>query len=380
MITRAIEESIRKMSRQYPVILVQGPRQSGKTTLCKALFPDKPYILLEDPDTRLAATEDPRSFLSKYPEGAVLDEVQRVPHLLSYIQGIVDEKNNPGMFILTGSSSILLMDNVTQSLSGRVAVFTLLPLSVDEASGLYPSDTMESFIVNGGYPRLLTQKMDAGYYYDNYVSTYVEKDVRSILKIKDSDLFRKFIRLCAGRIGSILEITNLARDCGINQKTCSQWLSILESSYICFKLNPFFLNRNKRLIKSPKIYFFDTGLACALLGITSENQLENDQMVGNLFENLVILERFKKSFNTINLEKQYYYRTSDGIEVDLIEEKQGRLFPTEIKYGKTFNNQWVKGIKVFRSEYPQSEEGTIIYTGSQCFSFNGINVSNEILK
>lgn len=373
-----MSDRLLSIAKEYPVVLVQGPRQSGKTTLCKSLFSDKPYILLENPDILARVTEDPIGFLEQFPNGAVFDEVQQAPHLLSYIQGIVDRKNIPGMYILTGSNNLLLMQSVSQSLAGRIAIFSLLPFSLQEIKDIEKIKNTESRILFGGYPRLISTDMNRSAFYENYISTYVEKDVRTVLKIKEESLFRSFISLCAIRVGNILNITSLARDCGISVVTARQWLSVLETSYILFTLQPYYENRTKRLVKTPKLYFYDTGLACSLLGITDENQLSADKMRGALFENLIILESVKDKFNQLGTEKLFFYRTSDGIEVDLVKQKGRKLFPIEIKASKTFSPDWFKGINKFNSEYPESLGGTVIHEGKESFKFKNMKVQSYL--
>ncbi|MGP1419571.1 MAG: ATP-binding protein [Sphaerochaetaceae bacterium] len=374
-----MQEKLLALSKEYPVLLIQGPRQSGKTTLCRMLFPNKPYVLLETPDIREQANEDPRGFMRQLPDGAVIDEIQRVPELLSYIQGIVDEKESNGMFILTGSSNILLMEAITQTLAGRVAIFSLLPLSIQETRNLTLLDSYEKRIIYGGYPRLLADRMDKDAFFENYIMTYVEKDVRSVLRIKDADRFRIFLSLCAERIGGLLDITALSRECGISTKTVSEWLSILEASFICFKLQPYYNNRTKRLVKTPKLFFYDTGLACALLGITSEARLQKDRMRGSLFENLVILEEVKRKCNSASSDKLYFYRTADGIEVDLVKEKGRTLYPIEIKCSETFSPAWTRGIDKFKSEYQEmSSAGTIVYAGEKSFAFKDFHIKSYL--
>ena len=293
-IERQIATAVKEAATKLPVITIVGPRQSGKTTLAKALFPDKPYRTLEHPRTYENARRDPEAFLAELPDGAIIDEVQRAPDLLSYIQCIVDEKGTNGLFVLTGSSNLLLMKNVSQTLAGRCAIFTLLPFSLVEADGLLPKGDMLSAVLAGGYPRLLTSGARRNTFYDGYISTYVERDVHQLLKIKDTLLFTNFLRLLVGRIGTILDVTSISNDTGVSTKTVMEWLSILHTSYICFLLPPWHENRGKRLIKSPKLYFYDTGLACALAGIDDAEQLNRDPLRGALFENLVILEAMKR--------------------------------------------------------------------------------------
>ena len=377
MIKREMSSTLKKVAKEYPVVLVHGPRQSGKTTICKAVFTDKPYVSTENPDTRSRALEDPRGFLADFPNGVILDEIQRTPNLLSYMQQIVDEKKQNGFFILTGSDNFSLQQITSQSLAGRIALLTLLPFSMKEIKSETWLTGTDKRILYGGYPRLITETPDRTFFFKNYIGSYIERDVRQIVNVKDSNLFHRFLTLCAGRIGSILDYTSLSNDCGISVKTVKEWLSILESSYICFLLNPWYVNRNKRLIKSPKLYFYDTGVACSLLGIYEEAQLNRDPLRGNLFENLVILEKIKQAFNTTKPSNFWYYRTSSGIEVDLVEENGRTLTPTEIKSAASFNSSFCKNLTVFKSEYPKESAGeNIVYAGSENFTYKGIRVCN----
>lgn len=377
MIKREMSSTLKKVAKEYPVVLVHGPRQSGKTTICKAVFSDKPYVSMENPDTRSRALEDPRGFLADFPNGVILDEIQRTPNLLSYMQQIVDEKKQNGFFILTGSDNFSLQQITSQSLAGRIALLTLLPFSMKEIKSETWLTGTDKRILYGGYPRLITETPDRTFFFKNYIGSYIERDVRQIVNVKDSNLFHRFLTLCAGRIGSILDYTSLSNDCGISVKTVKEWLSILESSYICFLLNPWYVNRNKRLIKSPKLYFYDTGVACSLLGIYEEAQLNRDPLRGNLFENLVILEKIKQAFNTTKPSNFWYYRTSSGIEVDLVEENGHTLTPTEIKSAASFNSSFCKNLTVFKSEYPEESTGeNIVYAGSENFTYKGIRVCN----
>lgn len=372
-----MSSTLKKVAKEYPVVLVHGPRQSGKTTICRAVFTDKPYVSMENPDTRSRALEDPRGFLADFPNGVILDEIQRTPNLLSYMQQIVDEKKQNGFFILTGSDNFSLQQITSQSLAGRIALLTLLPFSMKEIKSETWLTGTDKRILYGGYPRLITETPDRTFFFKNYIGSYIERDVRQIVNVKDSNLFHRFLTLCAGRIGSILDYTSLSNDCGISVKTVKEWLSILESSYICFLLNPWYVNRNKRLIKSPKLYFYDTGVACSLLGIYEEAQLNRDPLRGNLFENLVILEKIKQAFNTTKPSNFWYYRTSSGIEVDLVEENGHTLTPTEIKSAASFNSSFCKNLTVFKSEYPEESAGeNIVYAGSENFTYKGIRVCN----
>lgn len=372
MIERQIKDFLIKAASEYPVVLVHGPRQSGKTTLCRATFGHKPYISLENPDVRERAIQDPRGFFNSLPSGAILDEIQNVPQLLSYMQQIVDDSKQNGMFIITGSNNFALQQAITQSLAGRVAMLKLLPFSMAETKDLNVDSSIDKLIISGGYPRYITERPDRTFFYQNYISTYVERDVRQIVNIKDASLFHRFLVLCAGRIGSILDYTTLSNDCGINVRTAKEWLSILEASFIGFSLNPWYVNRTKRLVKSPKFYFYDTGLACALLGIAEESQLNRDPLRGNLFENLVILEKMKQAYNRAEQKNFWYYRTSDGKEIDLVEETGRMLTPFEIKSSETFNSDYIKNFATFEKEYPEMcGEKIVIYGGCEDFEFKG---------
>ena len=372
-IKRSIESAIKSAFAHYPVITITGPRQSGKTTLVKMLFPDKPHCSLEDPDIRRFAESDPRAFLAGFPDGAVFDEVQRVPNLLSYIQGIVDDKKKNGLFVLTGSSNLLLMKSVSQSLAGRCAIFTLLPFSMKESSGIAEIDNAMSCILRGGYPKFITSDEEIPDFFANYINTYVERDVHQLLKIKDSLLFTNFLQLIVGRIGTILDVTSISNDTGVSTKTVMKWLSILHTSYICFLLPPWYENRGKRLVKSPKLYFYDTGLACALAGIKTVEQLTHDPLRGGLFENLVVLEKMKQSFNAGERPDLYFYRDSNGVEVDMVEHSGRKLFPTEIKSSATFNPDFCKNLHKFAERYADKcEHPSVVYCGKEAFTFKGI--------
>lgn len=377
MIERLMKRTLLKSAEEYPVVLLHGPRQSGKTTLCKDAFPQKPYVSFENPDIREWIREDPRSFLDKYVGGAILDEVQRVPELLSYLQQIVDESPSKGRFILTGSDNFALQQATSQTLAGRIALLTLLPLSLAETNGIDWLKGVDASILSGGYPRYVSERPSRGFFYRNYISSYVERDVRRLVNIKDADLFHRFLTLCAGRTGSLLDYTALSNDCGVTVKTVKEWLSVLNASFICFELHPWFANRTKRLVKTPKLYFYDTGLACALLGIDSESQLERDPLRGGLFENLVILERLKKRLNAAEAARLWFYRTSSGVEIDLVEESGRKLFPTEIKSAATFSSDFIKNFATFEKEYPEEcADKTVVYAGAENFTYKGVRVRN----
>ena len=309
MIPRKISNKLLYLSTKYPVVAITGPRQSGKTTLVKHTFPEKKYLSLEDPDTREFALTDPRGFLSTCPNGAIFDEVQRAPDLFSYIQTIVDDRNKEGLFILTGSFNFGLIEGITQSLAGRTGLLTLLPFSYHELAGvdIAPS-LLEELLYNGGYPRIYDKNLPPSEWHSNYITTYLERDVRALKKIGDLDQFQKFIKMCAARCGQLLNLSSLGNDCGITHNTAKEWLSVLRASYIVFMLQPHFKNFNKRLVKTPKLYFYDTGLLCYLAGITSCSELKTHALRGPIFESWVVSELIKGRFNRVLKENLYFWR------------------------------------------------------------------------
>lgn len=375
-IHRAMSEAINEASQYFPVITLTGPRQSGKSTLLRHLFPSLPYMSMENPDIRSEAKIDPKGFLATFTNGVIIDEVQHVPDLLSYIQGIVDE--SPGRkFYLTGSSQFSLLKNVTQSLAGRTAVFELLPLSLDEIARLKKDDSIDRLLYNGFYPAIWSGKNLPHLLYPNYIKTYLERDVRDLLAIKDLDLFQRFIRLCAARIGSVFVASELSNELGVAVNTITSWLSVLQASYIIYMLPPFFSNTRKRLTKSPKIYFTDSGVAAYLLDIDSPQVMNRDKMRGHLFENMVIMNFLKDRFNKGVNGGLYFYRDSNGNEVDLLVKSGSQYCCYEIKSSATFHADFAKGLKNFEKNYPDLvKEKTVIYTGSKMPDFEGIQLIN----
>lgn len=366
MIKRSLEPIVKTLASQYPVVTVTGPRQSGKTTLCRHAFPGKQYVNMESPDTRQFATDDPRGFLAGYPDGAILDEIQRTPHLLSYIQGIVDERQAPGMFILTGSQQFEVLNTINQSLAGRTALLKLLPLSISEIKSSYPVSSIDKLLLTGFYPRVYDRDLNPTQAMGDYFETYVERDIRQLVNIKDLSLFEKFVRLCAGRVGQILNLQSLANDVGISHTTARTWLTLLEASYIIFILHPWFRNFSKRLVKSPKIYFYDVGLASYLLGLESELHVSRDPLRGSLFENLAVIEALKFRFNQGKKSNLHFYRDTKGNEVDLLIEAGPDIFPVEIKMGATIVPDFFKGVKNFSQVVPTLPFGSgLIYGGNE---------------
>lgn len=360
MIPRKAEEEIKSLSKQFKAIAVTGPRQSGKTTLVRKVFSDKQYVNLENPDIRRFAIDDPRGFLSNYSDGAILDEVQRTPELFSYLQQILDEKEEQGQFILTGSNNFLLQENISQSLAGRVGYLFLLPLSIDEISN--ESRQTNNLLLKGGYPELYQKEIEIDKYFANYIRTYIERDVRLLKNINDLYLFERFLRLCAGRTGQLLNMSSLAGDTGIDVKTVASWIGVLEASFIVFRLQPYHKNYNKRIVKMPKLYFYDTGLAAALMGIESTTQLDIHPFKGGLFENLVILEFLKGLYNQGKPNNLFFWRDNTGNEIDLLIKRGESRVPVEIKSGQTITDDFFKGIKYW-NKLTQTEGGYLVYGG-----------------
>lgn len=372
MIKREITNKLLQLAGLYPVVSVTGPRQSGKTTLVKYAFPNYDYVTLEDPDIRMIAINDPRKFVENHKIGLIIDEVQRVPNLFSYIQGVVDISDKQGQFILTGSQNFLLLENISQTLAGRVAILKLLPLSMNELKIAKKSnESFEKLLFTGFYPRLYDKNINPTDFYPFYIQTYVERDVKLIKNIINQSTFVRFISMCAGRIGQLLNITDLANSCGISQITVKSWLSILEASYVIYLLQPHYKNFNKRLVKMPKLYFYDTGLACSLLGIRKESQLISHFAYGFLFENFIINEFIKNLFNKSKEPKFFFWRDKSGKEIDIIAEQADRLIPIEIKAGKTFSYDYIKNLKYWNKLSQNSSENTyLIYGGDNNFDIS----------
>jgi predicted AAA+ superfamily ATPase len=365
IVKRTIRHEIGKYLTKFPVLAVTGPRQSGKTTLLKSILPDYRYVSLENPDMLDFATKDPNGFLKEYDEKVIFDEVQQAPKLFSYLQTLVDEQKQMGQFILSGSQNFHLMERITQSLAGRVAMFKLFPFDFEElkSADLLEQDYLKAMI-KGFYPAIFDREIPSGKYYRNYIQTYIQRDVSGLMAIKDMRLFRNFLALCADRSGQLLNLNALANDCGISQPTAKSWLSILQSSYIIFLLHPYFENFSKRVIKSPKLYFYDTGLLTYLLGFDSSEQLLAHSKKGNLFENLIIAETVKKLSHNDADDETWFWRDSAGHEIDLIIETGQSLKLFEIKSTQTFMTKMFKELNYFEEISKKTNlEKYVVFTG-----------------
>ena len=364
MIERIIKKKILLLARKFPVISVTGPRQSGKTTLIKSAFPDYRYETLEDPVTRLLAQNDPVRFLGGK-EKIIIDEIQRSPELFSYIQGMVDKNNISGQFIISGSQSFLLNQHISQSLAGRVAILNLLPLSIAELQkGKIDVADYEKLIFTGFFPRIYDKKISPADFYPNFIQTYIERDIRLLQNIHDLNTFVRFIKICAGRTGQLINYTSLANDCGISPNSARSWLSLLESSHIVFLLQPHYQNFKKRMVKMARLYFTDTGLASSLLDIQSENQLSSHYLRGALFENLILSEFIKMRLNSGLRPNIYFWRDNKGMEIDCLIETGETVTPVEIKSGNTFNPDYFKNLRYWnRISGNNPENSWVIYGG-----------------
>ncbi len=366
-IPRDIRAEFRRAAESQPVVTVVGPRQSGKTTLVREVFPGKAYRSLEDPDVRAFAAEDPRGFLDGLRDGAVLDEIQRLPDLLSYLQGMVDADPVPGRFILTGSQHFLMMQGVSQSLAGRTAILSLLPLSVRELAAAGIADPgMDALIQRGFYPRLHERPLEPYPLLRDYFATYVERDVRQLLKVHDLLVFERFVRLCAGRVGQLLNLSSLAADAGVSATTAREWIGLLETSFVVFRMPPWHANIGKRLIKTPKLYFHDVGLAAYLCGIERPEHLASHPLRGGLFENLVVSELLKTRFNRGRDNRLMFFRDRAGREVDVLYPFGPKLLPMEIKAGRTLQGEWFSGLKMAAGlSAGFMDRGVVVYGGGE---------------
>jgi len=391
MLNRHLATTLQESARGYPVVTLTGPRQSGKTTLVRAAFPEHAYVSLENPDHRAFALEDPRGFLEPFDGGIILDEVQRTPDIFSYLQGIVDEDDQPGRFILTGSQNFLLLQSISQTLAGRCAVLHLLPFSRSELASQRPMQIEKvgaggkrtaprdgdlfSTLLTGGYPRIHDKQLESQDWLANYYQTYLERDARDVLNIGDLEALGRFIRLCAGRCGQLLNLSSLANDCGISHTTARRWLSALEASFLVYLLRPHDRNFSKRLIKSPKLYFLDSGLLCYLLGVRSAEDLRIHASRGAVFESWVIAEALKSYYHQGDVPRLYFWRDSTGHEIDLLIDRGQTLVPVEIKSGQTINDDFFKGLEYWRQLPEQADApASLVYGGADAYRRRKVDV------
>ncbi len=376
MIPRTVEKYVCELLKGFPIVTITGPRQSGKTTLARKIFSDRPYTSLEDPDVRLAAVDDPRSFLARFPDGAVLDEVQRCPQLFSYLQTLVDSDGRMGMFILTGSQQFGLISGISQSLAGRTAFVELLPFSLAELDQVnkLPAD-VDRLLYSGCYPPIHDRDVPPRAWLTAYVTAYIERDVRQITQVQDLETFQRFVRLCAGRTGQLLNLSSMATECGITHNTAKAWISVLEASYLVFLLRPHHANFNKRLVKTPKLYFYDVGLVSWLLGIQKTEQLATHPLRGNIFETLIVSELVKTYFNQTEKSPISFWRDSAGNEVDILIDQGGKLRSVEIKSGRTLTRDSFAGLEKWLTIAADSAmQPCLIYGGDDNYHHKGIQV------
>ena len=376
MIKRQAETVLLDLAKGYPILAITGPRQAGKTTLAQSTFPDKRYVSLEDLDEREFADQDPRGFLARFPDGAILDEAQRCPNLFSYLQTRVDAEKRMGLFVLTGSQQFGLMSNITQTLAGRVGLIQLLPFSLQELQATNtPISSLDDVLWRGMYPPIYDRNLAPEKWFSKYVMTYIERDVRQVVEVKNLSLFQRFIKMCAARVGQLINMSSLAIDCGVSHNTIRSWLSVLEAGYVVFLLQPHHQNFGKRLVKTPKLYFYDTGLAAYLLGIRDAEHLSIHSARGSLFENLVVSELLKQRYNQGLASNLYFWRNNTGDEVDVVIEQGEQLMPMEIKSGQTFNADFLTGInKWMKIAGDAALTPQLIYGGSENMTRNGVEV------
>lgn len=376
MLPRRMRDECLSLAQLFPVVALFGPRQAGKTTLARDTFPEHVYVNLEDLEMRSFARDDPKDFLNAHDtgKGVLIDEVQYAPELLSMIQVAVDQQRIPGKYVITGSQNILMNAALSQSLAGRVGILTLLPFTIKElksSSALQASLARQLY--HGMYPSVNADGIPPEKWYPNYIRTYLERDVRNVTQIRDLSAFQDFLALCAGRIGQLLNISELARDCGIHRATVEQWLSVLEASYILFRLKPYHRNFSKRIIKSPKLYFYDTGLAASLLGIKDAQQLHTHYLRGGLFESFVVSELIKRRFNRGLAADCFFWRDKTGLEVDCLIDSDFGLMPVEVKSGATFSGEWIGGLQAFAElSGTPLKNSVVVYGGERSFVRRGV--------
>jgi predicted AAA+ superfamily ATPase len=378
MIRRSANSSIIGAAKSFPIVAITGPRQSGKTTLAQHAFDDRPYVSFEDPETMRRFESDPKGFLAIYKDGAVFDDAQRCPELFSYLQGMVDGDGRMGRFVLTGSSQFQLISGISQSLAGRVVSLNLLPFSVAElrADGRFSDEQFDlnGILFGGLYPPIWDRSPDPTLWYSNYVQNYVERDVRLLINISDLSAFQRFLRLCAARCGQLINYSEIAAATGVTHNTIKAWISVLEASYVVFTLKPFHNNFSKRLVKTPKLYFYDSGLLCWLLSVQSIRDLDFHPMRGAVFESFVISELIKKRFNSLLANNLYFWRDRSGTEIDVIEDAGRDQTPIEIKAGQTFQDRFLRTIIKWKDISGSSAMPQLIYGGDESFTHLGCRV------
>ncbi|MGZ3775286.1 MAG: ATP-binding protein [Pseudobdellovibrionaceae bacterium] len=375
MFTRFIANQFKNAVTKYKAVTLIGPRQSGKTTLAKTICPDFEYYSLENPEHRRRSYEDPKGFLTSIKKSVIIDEVQRNPDLLSYLQEILDDKKDKRKFVLTGSNSLLLSDKISQSLAGRSRILHVLPLLRQELPKKLQPATISETLFMGSYPRIFDENLEPNEWYGDYVQTYLEKDVRTLINVENIGQFDRFLRITASRTGQLSNFSSLGSDVGISTPTAQKWFGVLQASYIAFTLNPHFVNFGKRIIKASKIYFFDTGLLCYLLRIQTPDQLENHPLAGAIFENWVVSEYYKKFTSEAKEPPLYFWRDQHGHEIDLILDLGKKLFPIEIKLSQTFHTDFINNILWF-NELQKTQDGQVIYGGNKDFPFQNIKVNS----
>jgi len=376
LVHRSIVDHLQELSRYFPIVSLTGPRQAGKTTLLKHLFTGYRYVSLEDPDQRLRATEDPRDFLKQYDKKVIFDEVQRTPSLFSYLQTVVDEKKQPGNFILSGSQNFLLRESITQSLAGRVGIARLMPLDMAELKpgGLLTNDYEEA-IFKGFYPAQFDSGIPAKLFYPSYVASYVERDVSGLVSASNLGTFQRFLQLCATFAGQLLNYSALAKSIGVSVPTIKSWISVLEQSYLIFRLPPYYRNLGKRVVKTPKLYFYDTGLLCYLLGMKSTDDVVNYYQRGALFENLIIADKVKRAHHKGEEPRFYFYRDSNQVEVDLVKEGPNALRLTEIKANRTYKPKLLAHLKKLADQSDRPAVKELIFGGEESFTAQGVAIN-----